>query len=182
MLLTSLVQNRVDGAVEELRHHGHTALEGDDVLRLCCGRHVGCWVVSSAVRALASSLAGKMLALLAACERKRSRLYVRTLRHKKGRPRSPGGGGDLLSMPHRRHAHCSPRCSPERCTLPGPLPPRPARGSSRPSSRPSMSSLGEFLGSNRCRIAVVSSVGTSGYLSAVQFLFGRRFPAIGGLA
>lgn len=91
VLLTSLVQNRVDGAVEELRHHGHTALEGDDVLRLCCGRHVGCWVVSSAVRALASSLAGKMLALLAACERKRSRLYVRTLRHKKGRPRSPAG-------------------------------------------------------------------------------------------
>ena len=40
MLLTSLVQNRVDGTVEEFRHHRHATLEGDDVLRLCCGRHV----------------------------------------------------------------------------------------------------------------------------------------------
>ena len=40
MLLTSLVQNRVDGTVEEFRHHRHATLEGDDILRLCCGRHV----------------------------------------------------------------------------------------------------------------------------------------------
>lgn len=78
---------------------------------------------------------------------------------------------------------CSPRCSPERCTLPGPLPPRPARGSSRPSSRPSMSSRGEFLGSNSVQNCV-RILGRHIGLSLDRSISFCRFAgqAIGGLA
>ena len=164
--LTSLVQNRIDGAVEELRHHRHAPLEGDDVLRLRCCRH-GCIVKNSVsdIMALAFgrfrvlSFSIGMLCWVSDENPEVAKCF--------DRPSS-----SRLDLAHH---HCSPRCSPERCSLPGPLPPPPARGSSRPSSRPSMSSQGELPWSNWCRIALVSSIGTSGYLWPFNFVwFGRR--------
>lgn len=93
----------------------------------------------------------------------------------------PGGSQQSFVLRPVVLSLLSPRCSPERCSLPGPLPPPPERGSSRPSSRPSMSSQGELSWPNRCRIALVSSIGTSGYLWPFIWFGLVGLPAIGGL-